>query len=142
MVGLSSSQAILQLMYSRESRIEFVDIVALRIIVDYYKRVAVAPFQTDLISFSDDNRGLINEWLEDNSVSPDYAKPLTSARSFTQLIRVLRLAKLLVSQRHYIPTKKADEFLDQLGRDWRTYPVYIPVEQDGTIRFDLAQYDR
>jgi hypothetical protein len=128
-----------------KNKIQWLDLAVLWVIIEHMGNVdSDPPTQKQLYAAPG---GLVNDWLAQNGISRLYASPITGANVLIAAIERLRDAGLIANpppdytRWHYIPTQTGWEFfnLPGIGRDWRRWPVYIPINDDGLSVAD-AEY--
>jgi hypothetical protein len=87
-----------------------------------------------------DRSGLINQFIQQNSVDPIYARPLTSDLPVQDALNKLRrLGFLETVERQFIaPTAPGRDFIKVAGTNWRRWPVTVPIDNDGQLRMKSA----
>jgi hypothetical protein len=122
----------------RKTQLLFVDLFLLKLIVDYYHEFGCSPSFLEL--FDTRGRGRLNVDLERRGIiAAGYATPMRAADSFRASIRMLRELKLLKKRRYFTPSQRGERLVEQLGTDWRMWPVNLPFEGT-TLLWDEAVY--
>lgn len=125
-----------------EIRIKFLDIYILRA---YREHDGQRLSHQHVLGTEPDWDGYVNQMLTAEGVITEDGTPVDFSRGrklkgkdvFMGGVRLLR--KLgLISDTNRV-TDKGKDFLDTAGKDWRKYPIYIPVK-DGEIDWDNAYY--
>lgn len=116
----------------------FLDLIIARVIHDSLEG---PPSQRQLL-IPGGSGGLVNSYLADNNVPLSYCSRLTSNQRLMTGIKRLRIAGLLAPEGAYAPTDELVVLFEKLGKDWSTWPLVLPCDQDGHILFEEAQYLR
>jgi hypothetical protein len=127
---------------SRGPRLFWVDFLALWITIESLRKQPQPPSQRDFFNVATQkgsHQNLINAWLQNNGVDRIYSTPLTSNSQVTSIIKRLRDSGLVEPSGPYFPTKKGRAIFDQVGQDWRKWPLEVPL-RDGELDFHGAQY--
>jgi len=116
------------------THIQFMELAILKAIIEYWAANGRAPSK-DLLFPT-----LVNDWLKNaGAVEAGYTNPLTSNTRFTQAIKALRRLGYLTDSRFYTPSETAPALFEQLGNDWREWPVRIPI-LGNILNFDEATH--
>lgn len=84
--------------------------------------------------------GLVNDYIAQHNITPDYSTPLTSNDRLIRAIQRLRFAGLIQAKGAYTPTSKINQFFDHIGDDWSQWPIHIPVPEAGQPDLGDASY--
>lgn len=122
----------------------FIHLVILRVMTDHYDKTGMVALQVQLMGAD----SLISQWMEENGVSDIRFTEHKYIKGVSTLIAgqaALRRTGLLSTskeelgdrsrvwqkrQRGNLPTRKGRYLLEQLGSDWRTWPIKIPIVND------------
>ncbi len=122
--------------------LRWLDIVVLSIIIEFRRtHNGSSPGSESLISLEGDGSdGLIYQWVKAHQPNRLYTGLLhfKNRRISGEAINSLRAAGLLTVIAPYIPTQASDDLFDAIGRDWRDWPLSIPI-RDGELDFTCME---
>ena len=118
--------------------LNFLDIVVAKVLNDNRDDL---PSQRKLLPV-DGSEGLVNQFLDDNQIPRTFTPKLTSNQRLMTAIQRLRTANFIAPEGTYVPTDEIQKLWDAIGESWSFWPLNIPMDPDGTLHYDQAEYQR
>lgn len=121
------------------SSISFIDIIILKAAA-----LSEDPTQRRLIGLLPEFSGEVNSLMEKLGILRDgvmdvrYGRRLNSANTFNGSVGKWRSLGFIVQSDSYIVTPAGLDFLDEIGSDWRKYPLNIPIDDEASPELDLS----
>ena len=129
------------LQYKRRDRVNYIDIVVLKVITEYTREHNKPPTRNDLFH-RETYTSIVNTWLEEHQVDTIYTLPITGSDQLDDTLYVLRRLNLIEKSGSYSPTQSGYSFFKrkQVGENWRRWPISVPVDENDEINWTLARY--
>lgn len=130
------------------SNMKFVDIVVLIVMREY--ELANGGKPCPRLSLWKPGYSLVNEWIAEKQIIEKegykYTYPVTASGTISDAIVLLKklgfieLEKPNNQKGKHLVTNAGIQFLQQIGDNWRAWPVRIPLMEDNALDFENAEY--